>query len=401
MPAAHFQLNAGASTDLLGDTYSITVRRGLAAAGVTDELSPATFTAVIKGSPAANPLTNPDVRPYRPVQLLAGIEDQVTGVVEWHTVFTGIIQRARLEYDTTAKDDPEAYRVHITATDRVAALAAFPSEAAVSGSLTQRVAAVLDPSGVPYVVTDNEPAATSSTALPSEGRTAVDQLRLIRDTLHAVMYVDRDGVVQVIADNARSRTVTSPDYIATDAADGGPEGAIHYHDVTPAFDTDSVVNVLTIKKLGDVEATYTDEDSRDEWGDKPQTITVNDGLAETHAGLYLATRTDPDLIPEHLAFAVALKDEDKHLHRAEHLAAACTIEIAKSVQVIRVGLADHTLIVRDITHTITPVRWSVGLGLRVPEVLGTRWDDVPADLTWDDVPADLTWDDAVNWHPYL
>ena len=38
---------------------------------------------------------------------------------------------------------------------------------------------------------------------------------------------------------------------------------------------------------------------------------------------------------------------------------------------------------------------------RVPEVLATRWCDVPADLTWDDLPPDLTWRDVANWHPYL
>lgn len=395
-----FRLDAGESTDLLGDAYSMTVRRGLAASGLTDELSPGTFTAVIKGSPKANPLTNPDVRPDRRIQLLAGLADPATGeVVDWHVIFTGTIKRARLEYDPAAKDDPDAYRVHITALDRVAVLAATPAETSVSGTVTQRVAAVLDPTGIPYTVTDNEPA-TTSIVLASEGRTVVEQLRLIRDTMHAQVFVDRDDRVQVVADNARARTVPLGEFVATDDPDGGPAGAIHYHDLTPVFDTDAVVNLLTIKHLGaGTEETYTDEDSRAAWGDKPETVTVNDGNTETHAGLYLATRTDPELIPEHLAFFVALADE--YMFRDEHFAAACAIEVADSIEVQRVGLEDHNLLIRDITHTITHVRWSVGVGVRVPEVLATRWDDVPPDLTWDDVPAGLTWDTAVNWHPYI
>jgi hypothetical protein len=57
--------------------------------------------------------------------------------------------------------------------------------------------------------------------------------------------------------------------------------------------------------------------------------------------------------------------------------------------------------VRDLSHTITPTRWTVGVGLQVQEVLAIRWMDVPADLTWADVPPDLTWRDAVRWRPYL
>lgn len=393
MTAPLLRLLVGTGTDLLGDAHSIMVRRGLKADGVTDDLDPGVFTATIKGGDEVNPLTNPDVRPDQPLVLEAGIEDDYSTDVTWHPLFTGTLTRAVIEYDDTAKGDPAAYRVTITATDSVAALAATPSEVAVSGTLAQRVAAVLDPTGIAYAVTDLDPAGASTT-LTTDGKTAADQLRLIRDTLHASVYVDRAGVVRAVADNARPRTITTPDHVATDTIDGEPDGAIHYTAITPAFDTDAVVNVLTIKHPAG-EATYTDEDSRAAWGDQPQTVTVNDGLPETHAGLYLATRTDPDLIPEEISFPVDHPD-----YGTQHLAAACALEVGDSVHVVRDGLADHTLIVRDITHTITPTLWTVGLGLRVPEVLATRWDDVPANLTWDDLPAGLTWDDAVTWHPY-
>jgi hypothetical protein len=401
IPTLHLRIEADES-DLTEAAYSFTVRRGLELDGVTDEPDPASATLIVKGGESVNPLTNPDVRPGRPLRVLAGIEDTYGDAITWHTIATCEILRNTFEHDADAKHDAEAYRAQITATDLVADLAATPSEVAVSGTLTQRAAAVLDPTGLPYAVTDLDPATTSG-ALATDAKTVLGQLRLIRDTLHAAIYVDRHGVLQLVADNSRPREHTSPDHVATDE-DPAPDGAILYHDLTPVFDTDAVVNVLTVKSLDlDTETTYTDEDSRTAWGAHPQTVTVNDGLPETHAGLYLATRTDPDLLPESLAFAV---DPYADTFPA-HLAAACTIEINDIIDVTRLGVT-HRLAVHELTHTIALVldplprlRWSVEVGLRVPPVLATRWDDVPADLTWDDVPADLTWDAAVNWHPYL
>lgn len=403
IPTLHLRLLAGTATDLVEVTGGVQIRRGVDLDGVTDQPVPAAATFTVKGTTATNPLTNDDVRPDRPVSLQAGIEDTYGDGITWHTLWTGKILRARIDHDTDAKHDPDAYRVQITATDLVPDLAALPSEVAVAGNLTQRVDAILDGTPIPYAVADlGDP--TSTPALPTDGKTALDQLRLIRDTLHATMYVDRVGVLQLVADNSRPRAVVEPDLTATDEDTADPT-AVRYHDITPVFDTDAVVNVLTIEALGEetVETTYTDEDSRAAWGDHAQTVTVNDGLPETHAGLYLATRVDPDLVPESLVFLV---DPLADTYPA-HLAAACAIEIGQTIDVTRLGRV-HRLHVRELAHTITPVldvvprlRWTVEVGLRVPDVLATRWDDVPADLTWDTVPADLTWDDAVNWHPYL
>jgi hypothetical protein len=389
-----FRLEAGPAespTDLLGETYSVTIGRGLAAQGLTSELDPAVFTAVVKGGTSTNPLTNDDVRPERRIRLRAGVPDG-TGTT-WHTVWTGKIQRARIEYDPDRKGDVDAYRLTLTGTDLVEALASTDSEVAVAGSLTQRVDAVMAPTGLPYAVTDNaDPGPTL--VLPTNGRTVVDQLRLIRDTLHARMFVDRDGVLQAVADNARPREVVTPTFVASDQ---DPD-AVHYTDMAPGFDTAALVNVITIEKLteGDSElSTYVDEDSRAAWGPQPQTVVVNEGVAESHAGLYLATRTDPTLRAEGFSFIV---DEGS---LPQNRVAAATIEINDTVRVERLGLDDSTQYVHDLTHTISPTRWTVTVGLEVPEILATRWDDVPADITWDDVPADLTWNDAVNWHPYL
>lgn len=385
-------------TQLLDDTYSITVRRAVRSNGVTDDLEPATFTAVIKGSDAVNPLTNDDVRPERPIRLRATLDGGAT----WETLWTGKIQRARIEYDPDEKDDTDAYRLILTGTDVVASLAGVPSEVAIDGNLHQRVGAVLDPTGIAYDVDDPSSVGVGD-PLPTDAKDVLGQLRLIRDTAHALMYVDRDGALVVVADNARPRTIVTPDWTATDDV---ATDAIHYTEIDPAFDTDAVVNVLAVTTLDGASnpvAIFTDDTSRDSWGDKAQAITVNDGVAETHADLYLASRVDPDLIPEHIDFVVQerLPQAIAPAARSSHLAAAVGIELYDVVRVERDGMPTTDLLIREITHTISHRAWRVGLGLRVPEVLATRWDDVPVGLTWDDVPPGMTWREAVNWHPYL
>lgn len=385
-------------TQLLGDTYSLQVRRGVKASGVTDDLEPATLTAVIKGGDEVNPRLNDDVRPERPWRLRAQLEESA----EWVTLCTGKIQRARVEYDKTDARTPDAYRLHLTGTDLVRELAAHPSEIAVSGNLTQRVAAVMDPTGLPYVVDDPTPDLPSA-PLPTDAKDVIAQLRLVRDTAHALMYVNREGVLAVVSDHARPRPAAAPAWEATD--DSSADG-IHYTGLTPALDTDAVVNLLTVKLLNGAdnpETTYADAESRGEWGDHPQSVTVNDRRLETHADLWLASRVDPELLPESMTFVV----QERHPlsrppeGRPEHVAAAAGLELYDLVRVTRTGIPTVDLLVREITHTITPGRWSVDIGLRVPEVLATRWMDVPADLTWADVPAGMTWREAVNWRPYM
>lgn len=397
--ADRIALEAGASygTQLLDDAYSISFRRGVRPNGVTDDLEPAVFTAVVAGSETLNPITNDDVRPGRPIRL-KGTPDAGES---WGNIFTGSIIRSRLEYDPEAKEDDAAYRLIITGVCLVRELTGIPHETAVGGTLRQRVDHVLAPTGLPYVVEDPAPA-TVAGPLPTDAKDVLGQLRLIRDTGHAYMFVSRDGELVAVADSARPRVITAPDWIATDEL--ATEG-IHYTELDPAFDTDRVVNALTITQLdGDTnpETVWTDEDSRDDWGTNAQGITVNDGIPETHADLYLASRAVPALVPESISFVVQRRLEQALVPTpvAGNVAAAIGLELYDVVRVERTGLPTVDLLATELVHNITPAAWTMRVGLRVPEVLATRWDDVPADLTWDDVPADLTWNDAVNWHPY-
>ena len=398
-----FEFGTGAVTELEALACQISIGRGLKPSGVTSELDPGVITAVVKGATTSDPRTNPHMRPNQPVRLLAGI-DPGTGV-EWHEIFTGTTHRAQIDYSATDKKDASVYWITVTGVDLCGALASLPYSVATSGTLTQRLSVMLTEHGIPFTITDTADPETTTGPLPTDGKTVADQLRLIRDTAHALVYVDKTGVLQAVADNARPRTVATPDHVATDETG---DGEIHYHDITPVFDTEALVNRLTVTKLtgGDPEVTtYTDATSETTWGTHPGEVTVNDGLAETHAGLYLATRTDPETVPRSLSFAVDTWEADDY---ATHLAAACALEIGHTVEVRRDGLPTTTRVVRYLSHAIDVVsepvyrlRWTVTVDLDTPEVLPTRWDDVPPDLTWDDVPPDLTWSDAVGWHPYL
>lgn len=398
--AALLRLEAGWTygTQLLGEAYSLTARRGVKPSGVTDDLEPATLAGVLKGGDTVNPLLNPDVRPERPLRLRASLDAGAT----WTTLWAGKILRAQVAYDKSDASTPNAYRLTLTGVDVVRELAAAPSEVAVSGSLTQRVAAVMDPTGIPYTVDDPIPAGPSG-PIPTDARDVIGQLRLIRDTGHALMYVNRDGVLVAVSDHARPRVVSAPDW---QASDDSTLPGIRYTQLTPALDTDAVVNLLKVKLLDGAdnpETDHEDAESRAEWGDHPQAVTVNGGLPETHADLWFASRVDPVLLPESLEFIVQERDPLSRPPegRTEHLAAAVGVELYESVRVTRTGIPTTDLLVREVAHIITPARWSMELGLRVPEVLATRWTDVPADLTWADVPADLTWREAVHWRPYL
>lgn len=394
-------LEAGAAygTQLLDETFSISIRRGLKPNGVTDDLDPAVFTAVINGSDALNPLTNDDVRPNRPLRL----RGTLNGGDTWTTVWTGQILRSRVEHDPEAKEDDAAYRLILTGVDLTRELTGIPHETAVAGNLAQRVGHVLAPTGLPYTVEDPTPAG-AATALPTDAKDVIGQLRLIRDTAHALMYVNRDGELVTIADNARPRIAPAPAWIATDEIS---TTGIHYTQIDPAFDTERVVNALTIERLDgntNPATVYTDEASRAAWGTNAQSLTVNDGLPETHAALYLASRTDPTLLPEAIEFLAQRRLEqaiNPTATTAANIAAAIGLELYDLIRVERHGLPDTDFLVREIGHTITPNAWTVFVGLRVPETLATRWDDVPADLRWNDLPAGMTWNDAVDWHPYL
>lgn len=391
------------AVDLLGPAYSIRINRGPSAGPVVDRLEVGTLVAVIDG-PAANPVTTPQVRPDAPVRVLC-YAATAEGLA-WTPIYTGKLDRARVEFDGGAdKADAGAYRVTLTALDVVADAAETPPGPAVSGSLTQRIDSLLAPTGLAYAVTDADAPRTDTRPLATSARNALEALELARNTAHAIAYADRTNTLRIVADSARPRAELVPDFTATDVpADGG----LHYWSLVPVYDTSAITNVLELTRLevgtDDTVETHVDPDSRTAWGPRSESVTVNDGVLETHADKWLATRATPDLVPEQLSLNVGA--------RPEHLAAAVTLEPYAVVRITRTGVlpAPVDVSVRTITHTIAAdatrgVRWLITLDLRPLEVLTTRWKDVPVGYSWADFRAEfpdgMTWRESVRWRPWL
>ena len=364
--------------DIFAGCTLITIRRGLTPDGVVEKPEPGVGTFVLKGE-AYNPLDNADVRPGRSIQLVLHIEDET----DPHDipVFTGTIKRAVVGIDK----DTGIMLTTVTAFDAIATLAATAYTQGHAGNLTQRLTPVLDAAAVDYVITDTAPALVPG-SLPTDKKTVLEQLVLVRDTMHAAAFVDRENVVQVIADKDRSEapatvTLADGDYVGLDLG----------------FDTDDLVNVLTVERLttGDpVVETVDVPDLVTEWGKAAQSVTVNDGANENHALRFMARLPGPDLVAKEIRVNGTL----------EGFELVAALEIYDPVQVVRDGLLDVEQQIVHLTHTITPrdglqPKWMTDLVVRQRDIRPLRWDDVPGTITWDDLDPAMTWNTAVFWTP--
>lgn len=366
-------------------THSIQVRRGLTANGVTENLEPGVCIVVFVDD-TLNPLTNELTRPGRPLRV--GVEEFIEDEFVFTPIFTGEIDRGELEIDK----DTGKTRLVLTAYDAVPFLAGHPYATAHAGTFSQRVTPVLEDAGVDYLVHDDDPDEATGTLL-TEQNTALAQLVLARDTLHGFFYVDRDNVVQAYADDQRSRDDAT--VILTD----GSEAGLDYVGIEPGFDTDDLVNVLTIRTLDTpdpVEETFTDEASVTEWKKKAQTVTVNDLDAEFHWLRFTARLTGP---------ALTAKQVRLNAVKIDALAAIAALDLYQPVRVVRDGLIDQEQQILHLVHEINHYRlpyafkWMTTVTTRKRELLPLRWMDVPDDITWDDLDPTMTWNTAIYWHP--
>lgn len=374
----------GDMVEVFPSAHSVLVRRGLSANGVTENLEPGVCTIVFVDD-ALNPLSYDATRPGRPVRV--GVDEFVDEEIVFVPIFTGTIDRGVIDIDKeTGKS-----RLVVTAFDAVPTLAGHPYTTAHAGTFSQRVTPVLEDAGVEYVVHDDDPDEATGTLLTNQ-QTALGQLLLARDTMHGFLYVDRFNVVQAYADDQRSRT--DPVMTLTDGSVAGSG----YVAIDPGFDTDDLVNVLTIETLDTPDntlETFTDEDSVTAWKKKAQTVVVNDLEAEFHWLRFTARINGPGL---------TVKQVRINSTRLDAFATFAALELYEAVRVVRDGLVDQEQQVVFLEHQIThriglPPKWMVTATTRKRELLPLRWMDVPDDITWADLDPALTWNSAIYWHP--
>lgn len=383
-----FGVGGGTIDDVTDPCSTITINRGVEADGLTEKLVPGICTIVLNDL-ALSPVTDPRTRPGQPLHVYAAPEGTEDAAIP---VFTGIISRSRLGY----VDDK--VQVILEARDRVNDLANTSVTDTTTGTYAQRVRHLMDPTGIPYAVTDRQPDEPTTHVLPGtkDDDKLLDALYLVRDTMHGIAYVSAENLPTFIAYRDRGRTPA-----ALTLTDGSTPG-LEYLDIEPAFDTDDAINLVTIELLTDPETppvTYDNVAAGPEWGPHAQAITVNDGDTLHHAIRYGARIPAPGLAAGPIRLNPVLGDD---------LGTIAALEPYDPVRVVLDGQIDTEHQILGVTHTITPMpledgrgwfKWITTLTSRRREVLPTMWQEVPPTVTWADVPGSLDWLHAITWHP--
>lgn len=363
--------------EITGSTYSARIRRGGSIQGPTITPEPGTLLLTIDGA-TLTPQHDPEVRPGRPVRI---------------TTADGPLMAATIDDTSLAFDGYSLdHRVVIEATDTLGLLAGVPPGPVKTGTLTQRLTAALTGTGVPATIIDTA-TPVSSALLAAEPSTALELVRLVKDTTYAQITADRVGGLTAVAD--RDRDLSPAMIFSDDPHDLQTAGVIHYTAIDVTYDTDAVVNVVEVDNVSDDTQSdrIFDGGSVVEWGPRPAKISVTDGAATTHAGRAMARRGLPSLAPSRIQY-----------NATEHPERAHTPDPGMVVRVIRTGLLDVLAEIVAVEHQITGqldrILWVTTLDLRPVETIPPRWLDMVPTMPWSDVPDTLTWLQAAAWDPF-
>lgn len=218
------------------------------------------------------------------------------------------------------------------------------------------------------------PIGTSTEVAYVEVASELDQILTTRDTIPGVMaFEDPDGRIQVF-DSRTQRTGAATFTL-------GPE---NYSDIDMRFDTDHIVNVLTIKYLEKVKAggsgaagkatrivehdhTFEDAASIAKYGRFKKTHTVHKRIDfSAYADDVFAANADPDEVPRSVRVPIRKASELLGGYEDGHY-------VTKKVDVVSPdGLTTFTCRIHRIQHTITNRRWFVDVFLKPPTVIKHR-----------------------------
>lgn len=371
--------------DYFDDAGTITVSRGIRFDGVLDRLEPGELTATLQGA-GYFPDVNTHVRAGR--QTVLRLADSAGPDYD---IFTG--RNDDLDLHPAKRTNVEPW-VLLSALDLVAGLSKVKGFSSTGGSLTQRVDAALDATdstAVPYTVHDPDaPGATP--ALTTDAKSAIEQLRLVLDTAHAIAYVDGEGQLQIYADSLRP---AGPAVLTL--TDGTAPGDADYIDLDRDASSKDVLNHLTLTRL-DTDETLTvhDRTSSSTYGLHHQDVTVLDGSLEDHGWRLLSLRWPPVDTIRSVTINATLSDVWLE---------AAQLNPYDVVDVVTDGTTVSSRVLY-LEHTITPrkgqaPKWMVTLTLARLDLVPLSWDQVPSSITWDDVPDTVTWNSVATWHPEL
>ena len=241
--------------NILGSSHDLQVTR--------EALNVGTLTAHIVDS-SLDPSQSTLIRPGRSVRLTAyGSAVGMTGP-GWVTVFVGTTTHATVEYDLVQPNAAKRAHIELTAVDATQQLA---NQARAEGVGTiPELPYVLEGAGVPWNVNGSgNQVPTAVVVANNDSASALDQVGVTRDSVLGYAWVDRRGVLQAWDRSKISTTLA-----------GAVLNESVYKDVVVGYDTDSLVNEVTVRFLaydpdtGEtnevVHGPYRDETSIAAWG---------------------------------------------------------------------------------------------------------------------------------------
>lgn len=351
-----FKAIGDSNYDILSDTLAITASRGASRTGVTDTLEPGNLKATVRNANLA-PAKYRYLRPGYPVRL------RVLVAGTWRTIATQRVDKGSVS--TPTKTDPGRVDVVLEALDGVTTLANAPAPFVSTGSYRQRVEAAVGMARNVLVADLGATVTTPVQVTPADSTTALTQLHRIRNSAHAIAFLDVNDTVRGYA--ADSLPSTAPAFVFTDTPTAG-SNVLSYTDIERDYGTDDLVNTLYVDRINLNEedgakeyGPYVAEESEAEWGTREDRVEVVDGDPGAHAAYFLTGATQPNDYVRGLTFDV---DPDE----AVTLAAAA-LELYTAVQVRHAGTTG-TYRVIGIDHAITSRKWTVSLTLRPLEPTG-------------------------------
>lgn len=354
-------------TDILGSANTISIQR--------NELEVGTLQANLKDT-SLDPATADTIRPGRRVRLSALVDDV------WEPIFLGKVSSAKVDYALLHKDEAKRANITLTAVDAVSELANTRRSNGVV--LLGDLPAVLEGVNVPYDIKGavDQVIQTAETAYVNDNASVLDIVAVARDTWlqewgkPAYAWVSRKGILNVQeGDTGTGKVGNTTDQDFWDESDYLTDFAVDY-------DTDRCINEVVVKALritgtGDTAQTeewtfgpYRDEASIRQWGTHSQEFTVavnpgvtlNDAYFSTYAANILAANANPEKKVNALTLGIfKAEDIDRNLTT---LSSKVLVDLYDHVRVWNdeAGIEEKLLNIASIEHTITPKRWSIGVG---------------------------------------
>jgi hypothetical protein len=298
-------------------------------------------------------------------------------------LFSGFIQA----YDTGFwQGNEDVSRVLLRCVDGFRLLAGAAITTVTGGTAGQdsgaRVNAILDSIDFPLSLRDIDTGDSTLQADPGTNRTALDALQQVENSEFGGIFLDGQGRI-----NFKNRTamVATPSTAAYTFSDDGTE--ISYTNAVVAFDDTTLINSVSVTRVGGTAQTAFDQTSIDTYfihsGERSDILVQTDAEALNQAQAILATRKDPE--PRIDSIQLNLYDDvnpNKPL-------AGVDIELLDGVTVTKTMPGTSSIVqssvVTGIHHDITKSSWMTTLFTNEPLLAGFVLDSSIDGILGEDV----------------